>query len=244
MVATGILLCALHPARATDSLLPNGDFDAGELTPDHWQTIDGLTSFWIKDADPVRGKVLRFDTDVLQAQAYDWWKKIAEGAAPDNAPTKLPTTPPKYDTLAAFDGAWFYSDAIPCEPGAQYWLSLDVRGGEIMVWLLGYPEKPDLTYGKDALAFSGFVLEKQGKRKPVRGHKRLVQGFDWKGQLKAGGSAEWRTYSRREKPFSPTRHTPQVKYLRVLLLPFWPPGIYHVDNVRLDRYDPAVHGTD
>jgi hypothetical protein len=27
--------------------------------------------------------------------------------------------------------------------------------------------------------------------------------------------------------------TPDVKWARILLLPYWPPGIYYVDNVRL-----------
>jgi hypothetical protein len=35
-----------------------------------------------------------------------------------------------------------------------------------------------------------------------------------------------------------------VKYVRVLLYPFWPPGEYFVDNVRLVEYDPEVHGAE
>jgi hypothetical protein len=27
--------------------------------------------------------------------------------------------------------------------------------------------------------------------------------------------------------------TPDVKYVRVLVLPFWPPGEYYLDNVKL-----------
>jgi hypothetical protein len=37
-------------------------------------------------------------------------------------------------------------------------------------------------------------------------------------------------------PFRPTANTPAVKYVRVLLLPYWPPGIYYVDNVKLVEY--------
>jgi hypothetical protein len=228
---------------AGENLLPNGNLDEGEGTPAHWQTIDGFTSFWEEDADPARGNVLRFDTDVLQSQAYDWWSKIAAGASPADAPKKLPTVEPKYDTLAAFDGAWFYSDPIPIEPGKQYWLTLDVRGAKIMTWLLGYAEKPETTFGKDALAFQGHRQEQAGTRDTGRGHKRLIQGYDWKGQLAAGGSSEWKTYSRREQPFSPTKNTPQIRYMRVLLLPFWPPGEYFVDNVTLTEYAPPTEQT-
>ncbi len=54
--------------------------------------------------------------------------------------------------------------------------------------------------------------------------------------MKVGASRGWKTLSRREKPFSPTKYTPKVKYVRVLLYPFWPPGEYYVDNVRLVEY--------
>ena len=101
-----------------ENLLPNGDFNEGEITPHHWQTIDGLSTFWVDDPDPKRGKVLKFDTDVQQAQAYVWWKNISEGTSPLGAPKKLPTVEPKYDTLAGLDGVWFWSDAIPVEKGA------------------------------------------------------------------------------------------------------------------------------
>src|SRR5262249_9398181 len=110
------------------NLIPNGDFEKGTLTPDGWQTVDGLTSFWVKDPDPAHGKVLKFDTDVLQMQAYDWWVQIAKGASPKDAPQKTPSKDPnKYDTLAAFDGAFMWSDFIPIEKGKAYWLTLDVR---------------------------------------------------------------------------------------------------------------------
>ena len=59
------------------NLIPNGDFEEGDLSPKGWQTIDGLSTFWVKDKDPAHGKVLKFDTDILQSQAYEWWPKIA-----------------------------------------------------------------------------------------------------------------------------------------------------------------------
>src|SRR5262245_19533776 len=73
------------------NLVPNGDFEEGDLTPKGWQAIDGLTTFWVKDEDPARGKVIKFDTDVLQSQGYDWWVQIAKGAKWKDAPKKLPT---------------------------------------------------------------------------------------------------------------------------------------------------------
>src|ERR1700731_4783431 len=77
--------------KEAKNLLSNGDFEEGETTPKGWQVVDGLTTFWVKDEDPEHGKVLKFDTDVLQSQGYDWWGKIARGrATAKDAPKKLP----------------------------------------------------------------------------------------------------------------------------------------------------------
>ena len=228
-----LCLRVLAATNAAPNLLANGDFEAGDRTPANWQTIDGLTSFWVQDPDPGHGKVLKFDTDVLQKQTYEWWARIAAGANPADAPAKLPTVEPKYDTLAAFDGAWFYSDPLPVEPGKAYWLSLDVKGPEIMVWLLGYTNKPTTAFGAEAAAFQGYLGDQAGTHDIGRGHQAFIHEYDWKGQLKAGGPGEWRTYARRAKPFRPTANTPQVRFMRVQLLPYWPPAVYYVDNVRL-----------
>ncbi len=235
-----ILMVAAEPSRG--NLLPNGDFEKGANTPAGWQTVDGLTSFWVKEGDDAHGMVLKFDTSLVQSQAYEWWEKILHGASPKDAPAKKPFVGPGYDTLAGLDGVWFYSDAVEIQPAKAYWLTLDVKGpGEMMVWLLGYTKKPDLTFGGEALAFRGWLGDKNGTRDPQRNHRRLFNEYDWKGQLKAGPADVWKTFSRREKPFRPTQQTPQVRYVRVLLLPLWPPGIYYVDNVRLTEVsDPAA----
>lgn len=220
-----------------ENLAPNGGFEKGNATPDGWQTVDGLTSFWVQDADPQHGKVIRFDTDVVQLQAYEWWAKIVEGAAPANAPAKVPSTDPnKFNTLAAYDGAWFVSDFIPVEPGKAYWLSADAKGPEMMCWLLGYAEKYPPTFGDDEPAFLGYLRKKAGYDSEQRGFEKIPFKRIWKGQLKIGGVNEWHTYTRREKPFNPTANTPGVRYVRVLILPYWPPAEYFVDNVQLYEY--------
>ena len=225
---------------ADGNLIPNGDFEAGTITPDHWQTIDGLSTFWVEDPDPGHGKVLKVDTDILQSQAYEWWAQIFAGASPEKAPIKLPTIPPKYDTLAGLDGVWFWSDFVPVEKGKSYWLTLDAKGpAAMLVWLVGYPEKTSLDFGADAAAFQGYLKKQTDPgAKLKRGNPAFIHKYVFKGQLSAGGSADWKTFSRREKPFSPTKFTPTVKYVRVMLYPFWPPGEYYVDNVRLVEHEP------
>ncbi len=239
--------------KKTDNLFPNGDFEEGKLavapdspepvTPAHWQTIDGLSTFWVKEKDAKRGKVLKFDTDISQSQAYDWWVKIGDGVSPKCAPKKIPTTPPKYDTLAGLDGVWYWSDAIPIEKNKQYWLTLDAKGAGMLVWLVGYPEKPDTSFAADAGAVKQYFAKVKGTAPPnERNRKAFIRKNVWKGQLKIGASKEWKTFSRRNKPFHPTKYTPTVKYVRVLLYPFWPPGEYFVDNVKLVEFDETIHG--
>ena len=223
------------PGKAKN-LIPNGDFETGKTTPDGWQTIDGLTTFWLKDPDPAHGKVIKFDTDVLQSQGYDWWVKFAKGASPTEAPKKLATVEPKYDTLAGLDGVFLWSDPIPIKKGKSYWLTIDVKGPGLLVWLVGYPEKPSTAYGADMAAFQEYLQEKiTGKPAPnKRGRDPFLHKYVWKGQLAAGGSDQWKTYSRpRKTPFRPTASTPTVRYVRVLILPTWPPATYFVDNVKL-----------
>ena len=185
--------------------------------------------------------MLKLDSDILQSQAYAWWAKIVEGASPNDAPPRQPTVEPKYDTLAGLDGVWYYSDYIPVERGKQYWLTVDVKGPPIKVWLMGYPEKPDNAFGVDQGALKQYLDESKDKeQKPQqRGREAFIHKYVWKGRMPAGGVDEWRTYSRREKPFSPTKNTPSVKYVRVLIYPYWPPATYYVDNVKLVEYHPV-----
>jgi hypothetical protein len=247
-LAVGLGLMALAaepdktPAKAAPvNLIPNGDFEAGDGTPTGWQTVDGLTSYWVKDDDPKHGKVIKFDTDVYQQEGYDWWVKIAQGkATAKDAPKKTMTVGDKYDTIAGNDGVWFWSDPIPVDKGKAYWLTIDAKGPAMMAWLFGYPEKPKTDFGADEGAFQEYLTAKiSGKPKDVsRGHESFIHNYVWKGQLSTlGGSDEWKTYSREKMPFRPTAHTPNVKYVRVMILPTWPPGVYTIDNVKLTEIE-------
>jgi hypothetical protein len=229
---------AEDPGRFADlpNLVVNGDFEQGEAGPVGWQAIDGLSSFWVDDPDGQRGKVLKLDTDVLQSQAYAWWAKVREGASAGEAPSKAPTVEPKYDTLAGLDGTWFWSDAIPIEKGKEYWLTVDVKGPGMKVFIRGYPEEPDLSFGADEGAFIGHLQKLAGTFKNERGRKAFIKKYTWDSWMKAGGSDTWQTYARRAMPFRPTKNTPNVRFLRVMLYPYWPPGTYYIDNVRLTEY--------
>jgi len=261
LVGVGLLALAMLPAttiqgqpkppdlsKAGTNVVVNGDFEKGEITPTGWQSVENMCAYWVKDADPKRGKVIKFDTDVLQLQAYDWWVKIHGGAKPSDAPKKLPTVEPKYDTIAGFDGAWFWSDYFPIEKGQAYWLTLDAKGPGILVWLVGYNEKGSQEFGSDANAFQEYLKTKK-LGKPLdrtRNFEPFVNTYAFRGRMDAGGSNEWKTYSRKGKLFRPTGNaTPHVKWGRILIYPFWPPGEYFVDNIKLVPVpDPEARPTD
>ena len=248
---------AVRPAGAKvadvpnrENLLPNGDFENGNVTPDNWQTIDGLSTFWVPDPDGERGMVLKVDTDVMQSQAYGWWVKLAAGASPLDAPAKQPTVEPKYDTLAGLDGVWFWSDPIPIELGQRYWLTVETKGNVAMfIWLVGYSEKPSTSFADEAGAVREYIANAKGEPggigtvpSKMTDKKGFFHRYVWRGRMDAGGAGGWQVFSRNKKPFGPTRFTPNVKYVRVMLYPYWPPGQIYIDNVRLLEYDPDVHG--
>lgn len=256
LLVLGSAALAADPKTGGKNLIPNGDFEDGDATPARWQTVDGLTSFYVKDPDPKHNKCIRFDTDVLQSQGYEWWAKFAKAESmraalttygypwwaeripvpsAKDAPKKLPTAEPKYDTLAGLDGVWYWSDFVPVERGKAYWLTLDAKGAGMMCWLVGYADRYDPWFGSDAKALIGYLKEeKLPKAEPQkRDRESVIARYTWRGQMAVGASKDWQTFSRKEKPFRPTSVTPEVKYVRVLVLPFWPPGEYYLDNVRL-----------
>jgi hypothetical protein len=226
------------------NLIPNGDFEKGTDSPEGWQQVDGLTTFWVNDPGGKRGKIIKIDTDVLQSQAYAWWVKIAKGAKAKDAPRKLPTVEPKYDTLAGNDGVWFWSDFIPAKKGQAYWLTIDVKGTpDVMAWLVGYEKKESTAFGADANAFQEHLKVKTSG-KPLdrkRNFESFINKYSWRGQLNAryAKSLEngWKRWTRDKLPFRPTRMTPNVKFVRVLILPYWPPGVSYIDNVRLTEVE-------
>jgi hypothetical protein len=206
--------------------------------------VDGLTAFYVKDEDPKHNKCIKFDTDVYQKEGYDWWTKIRKGASPKDAPKKTPTVGDKYDTIAGLDGVWYWSDYIPIKKNQAYWLTIDAKGpaGGMLAWLVGYPEKGSTEFGSENGAFDEAFKERVTGKPPKRDRnfEPFIHKYVWKGQLTdiANTSPDkWKTFSRRKKPFRPTAVTPDVKYVRVMIYAYWPPGIYYADNVRLYEVD-------
>jgi hypothetical protein len=193
-------------------LVKNGNFEekvTNALSPIGWDRVDGVTTFWIVDSvDPKgHGHVLAMDTDVYESE----WKRRQDEMAkdPDSAP--WPKTPvpmsDQYATVGGNHGVSFYCDAMPVEPGRPYRLTLafrtDLPSGTAKAWVRGF----------------GTMETKRGPES-----RRLYDGL----VTLRMGSPGWKTHS---MVFHPTKATPSVTTMRVMLYGYWPRGGYAFDDV-------------
>lgn len=199
------------------NLVPNGDFEGGkEGIPASWQRPDGLTSFWV-DAPGRKGKCIKLDSDVLQAEYLRRREEMKQENPPPAKP-KSPTREPKYDTVAGGEGVGYYTDYIPADPKKSYRLTVSFRGEgalEPMVFVKGYFE--------DA-------------RRPEPYRRRA--GYEK--YLKCPGGKEWKTFS---MVFQPRHEKLEIRWIRVELYAYWPPGTYYFDDVRVEEVPPGEGGT-
>lgn len=229
-----------------ENLLPNGDFETPAddgAHPAHWQEIDNLVFFWTADPEaPERGKVIKIDTDVYQSQAYAWWiGRFVLGKPASDAPAKEPTSGLKYDTIAGLDGGYYWSDFIEIKKGGAYKVYIDAKGSPAYVFIRGYDKKLPISFGDEAPATQQQFRRARGETRtderdrPVRYRLR----YQYTAKFNVGGSNEWKTYTH-EKPRHPNSRdiTENVRYLRICIYPYWPPGVYWYDNVRVVEVAP------
>ncbi|HUU10285.1 MAG TPA: hypothetical protein VM431_07060 [Phycisphaerae bacterium] len=231
---------------AKANLIANGDFEtpADDGThPAHWQAVDNLVFFWTTDAQaPERGKVIRVDTDVYQSQAYQWWiDRFVRGKPLAEVPTKTPTSGLKYDTIGGLDGGWYWSDFIEVKKGGAYKVYVDVKGPGCLVFIRGYEKKLPISFGDEAPAAQEQFRKARGdpltdkNGRPVKYYLR----YRYTAHFGAGGSDEWQTYTH-IKPRHPNSRDiiENVRYIRIMLYPFWPAATYWFDNVRVVEVPP------
>jgi hypothetical protein len=239
------------PPAGAVNLFPLGDFETPDATgqnPKGWQAIDGLVWQWVSEHDSktaagdhpstrAHNHFLRINTDINQSQAYAWWiDHYIHGKLLSEAPKPAPTRPPKYDTIAGLDGGFYWSEFFPIEPGKAYKVYIDARGPRSQVFLRGYVRELPLSFADESPAVQ--QVFRQARHEPeVDAHGRPIRyrlRYLYTTWFAVGGSKEWRTYTH-IKPRHPTSReiTRDVRYLRVMIYPFWPPGVYDYDNVRV-----------
>lgn len=193
------------------NLVVNGDFEAAGEQPRGWEKVNNLTLF-LEPGDKEHGRVLRIDSDVYEAEAKGWAERLKAGAPLAEAPKKTPTRGPKYDTVAGNYGVHNYSDAIAVTPGKTYRLEINYRG-----------KTDDFFFPK--LFFRGWA--------EVAGEDRIVTD----GYLSLRSMEQTGRWKRNQRLFTVPRPEElggrTVKYVRLMIYAYWPPGQYWFDNVGL-----------
>ena len=238
------------PVDSEANLMPNGGFEkpADDKThPAHWQPIDNLVWHWTTDTDdPDRGKVIQMNTNVSQEQAYQWWiDRFVHGQPLDEAPE--PESTSGGATVGGLEGGFYWSHYIPVEQGGAYRLYVDAKGPASFAFIRGYEKKPPISFGDEHPAVQQRFREPRGEPthdedgRPI--HYRLRYLYTTK--VPVGGSDEWKTYSHRQPRHPNSRViTENVRWVRVMLYPHWPPGEYGYDNIRLIEVDPVKEQAD
>ena len=215
MASLLLLVAFCSSAMANDgttNLVQNGGFEEADLAdtnkPAFWDRLDGLGVQWVNvpadDGGAGRGKVIRMDTRISEADMVAQWKKVGI--------TKWDIPKPAKDPVAATYGLSYYSDSMPVLSGQAYRVSFNFKGaGGAKVWVRGY--------GK-----MGPTHRKRLFEDPLG--RRLYETIV---NCTLGGK-DWTAYSR---CFHPTTNTPTVTSMKVMLFSYWPPGIYWFDDLAI-----------
>ena len=217
------------PDRVVDkvlgsSIIPNGDFEEKDPktgTVVHWGPMDGLSTFWVDE--PGRGKVMKVETDIPWGQWEDWRKKLREGASRHDAPKKKRYTPPGYGTVAGSRGVAVYNEYVPVKPGQAYRLAFDFKGAGGKVFVKGFAVCDDNARPVATATLADGLQPGNGL------HVREV----WRAYkaMRVKNKNEWEQFDR---SMHPTEKIPCVRWIRINLFPYWPPGTYYFDNVKFE----------
>jgi len=134
-------LMATDAWKKRPNLVKNGGFEEGKGTPDFWEPMDGLSTFWVEGASPT-GKCVMFDTDVDWDQYEAWHKVFQAGKGRPASEAPKPKRGSHYGSIGGTVGAHIYSDWIPIEQGATYRFDCDFKGPKTnsKVFIKGYAE--------------------------------------------------------------------------------------------------------
>lgn len=209
----------------------NGGFETGDKCPDGWMIrfaekdlskltdihrMDHLTLFW-DTTQSTSGKCIRMDTDVNQKEVH---RRMFELIGNPDAPrwSKTPTKPPKYDTAAGLEGVTFWSEPIQVEEDKIYRMSVDCMGR------------------MNGMFFPKMFVRGFGKSKTAKGDVIVRKIYDTYVACRVDKPDKWFHFS---QTFCPTDRTPAVEHIRVMLMAYWPPGVYYWDNVSITEVPEA-----
>jgi len=213
------------------NILPNGDFSLADATdpkrPADWDLPDGLGVQWLPAPAPASGHAMRIDTSVSEQAMVAQWRLVGL--------TQWDVPNPAKDPIAATYGLSYYSAPVAIAKDTWYRVSYDFLGpaGGVKIWARGYhrPDTADSDPSTDSYAHLPRRLYEclaNGDGVPAAPH---AEKHDANNAVPADPkAATWRTMT---MDFCPTKHTPKVDEMRVMLYAYWPPGVYWFRNISL-----------
>jgi hypothetical protein len=237
-----------EPERFGDPLNVNGGFDG----PGHkgWHAPDNVATRLILDGRDGRdGRVLCVNTDLDRDAWLKYQRDLLLGRADPSDPPKIGTVKNKYATVAALEGVHYRSEWIDATAGQRYWLTADMSGTSAGMFFPKIFVKGFADFSARAEDISERSLRERGltpddfarlpearRREIIREdaeahterHRREVYRWYLACRNEGGG---WKHFA---APFPPRGGLPaNVRWLRIEVYAYWPPGEYLFDDVRL-----------
>ena len=238
-----------EPKSFGQPLNVNGRFEEGLAG---WDAPDNVATFHIPGPSG-RGKVLQITTDLERAAWMEYRRKLLFGQADPKHPPKIGKDS-SYASVAGMEGVHYYSDWIDATAGQRYWLLADMKGKTEGIFFPKIYVKGYLDYSADANALPERSLVERkmtagqfAELPPARRKALLAEDvkkhpdryrrecFRWYLSCRNPENV-WKHYA---APCPPRGGLPKVvRWLRVEVYAYWPPGDYLFDDVLLYK-DPA-----
>ena len=233
------------PEKFGRPLNTNGGFETGSKG---WDMLDGVSTF-IEPAPPGRGNVLRVQTDLAREPWLAWRRKLRLGLVKDASnPPRIPRDT-SYGCVGALEGVHYRSEWIRATPGQRYWLTADMKGKSAdiffpKVFVKGYNDWSDVPDGlpEKSMAELKITREAFAKLSPARQREVVAADAAKHPDRYRRECYRWYLACRNEEntwkhyvdPFPPRGGLPEkVKWLRIDIYSYWPPGKFLWDNVWL-----------
>lgn len=236
-----------EPGKFGKPLNLNGDFRSAEAG---WQRVDNVSTFLVADPRPGRaGKVLRIFTDLDREAWLKYQRDLRLGKADPGRPPAIGTVANKYATVAGLEGVHHRSAWILARPGWRYWLVADMKGRTAGIFFPKIFVKGFADFAARADAISEVSLHEmkmspdQFASLPAAKQKQLIAADAEKHPDRYRREVyRWYLACRNEEnvwkhyaaPFPPRGGLPaNVRWLRIEILAYWPPGEFLFDDVHL-----------
>jgi TolB-like protein len=230
------------------ALNAGGGFEPGSPG---WDAPDNVSTFLVP-GPPGRGGVLRVRTDLARGPWLAYQRDLLLGRADRTKPPAI-ARDTGYHSVAGLEGVHFRSDWIDAQAGQRYWLMADCKGPTQGIFFPkvfvkgfldwtdradGLPERSLVERKLTPEAFAALAKAEQKRliADDARAHPERYRRECYRWYLACRCGEGWKHFA---APFPPRGGLPaNVRWLRIEIYSYWPPGEYLWDNVHLYR-DPA-----